>query len=224
MGRVTRMRRLLPILLATIVVTPCALGAQTLEDYDYENLSFRGFGVDVGRIWPNKVEAAGMYSLRVDLGYLGPGVRIAPSLGVWSSRLKQSELQRLADQLNDLGASIDAADLQDINWSDLYLNLDAHLVWTTPLQAFTYVGAGVGFHALNGQGAAIQDTFVEDLLDSISASVDAIAGVEFEPMDRLRLYTEARFTLMSDINYLGARIGGAFMLPVRGSPQTSTQE
>ena len=222
MRREMRMRGWLSILGLALLAAPATLRAQTLEDYDYENLAFRGFGVDVGRIWPNKVEPAGMYSLRVDLGYLGPGVRIAPSIGVWSSRLKQAELERLADQLNDLGANIDAEDLQDIDWSDLYLNLDAHLVWTTPLRAFTYVGAGVGFHALNGQGVAIQDTFVEDLLDSISASMDAIAGVEFEPVNRLRIYSEARFTLMSDIHYFGARIGGAFMLPDRGG--TPTQE
>ena len=224
MQMVAWLRRPLFFLLVVILAVPGTVRAQTLEDYDYENLSFRGFGVDAGRIWPNKVESAGMYSVRVDLGYLGPGVRIAPSLGVWSSRLKQAEIERLADQLNDLGASIDAEDLQEIKWSDLYLNLDAHLVWTTPIRAFTYVGGGVGFHALNGQGAAIQDTFVEDLLDSISASLDAIAGVEFQPVDRLRVYTEARFTLMSDINYFGVRVGGAFMLPVRDTPPTSTQE
>src|SRR5437868_5245249 len=58
--------------------------AQTLADYDYENLTFRGIGVDYGLIWPSKVDRTGAYSLRLDLGFLGPGVRVSPSVTYWS--------------------------------------------------------------------------------------------------------------------------------------------
>ena len=37
------------------------------------------------------------FSLRLDLGYLGPAVRIAPTISYWSSDFKRSELGRLAD-------------------------------------------------------------------------------------------------------------------------------
>jgi hypothetical protein len=99
--------------------------AQTLADYDYENLTFRGIGFDYGYIWPNKVEPTSMWSLRLDLGYLGPAVRIAPSISYWSSRLRTSELDRLADRLSscrrcsEQGVVITAGDLGDIHWSDL---------------------------------------------------------------------------------------------------------
>jgi hypothetical protein len=221
-----RARRLLQCAVALVLLAGAAsrASAQGLEDYDYENLTFRGFGADYGMIWPDRVEQTGMYSLRIDLGYLGPGVRIAPSIGFWSSSLKRAERERLVDQLNEFGGDMTVDELGEIDWSDLYFNVDAHAVWTAPLGVLTYVGAGVGVHALNGQGQSIQNTFVEDLLDSITVSGDLIAGVEYPVIPRLRLYGEARFTLMSDIHYPGIRVGASFMLPPRttaAAPATS---
>jgi len=96
-------RRWTLALLAAMAL-PTAGRAQALADYDYENLSFQGFGFDLGYIWPNKVEPTVQYGLRFDLGFLGPGVRIVPSVSYWSSELKASELGRLADQFNRLPA------------------------------------------------------------------------------------------------------------------------
>jgi opacity protein-like surface antigen len=219
------MRRTLASLLLIAVWTwPAA--AQGLADYDYENLALRGVGLDYGWIWPNKVNAAPTYSLRFDLGYLGPAVRIAPSISYWSSRIRSSELARLAERLEQLpplqdqGVSITAADLGRIDWSGLALALDAHVVWTTPVGLFTFVGAGAGVHVLNGSGEVIDDTFIEDLLDTMSAGFALLAGVEYPVNDRLRLYGEARYTLLSEVRYPGLRIGAAFMLPQPGAPSS----
>jgi hypothetical protein len=219
------LRSRLAIVLAVVLCGGAArANAQDMADYDYENLTFRGIGLDYGFIWPSKVEGSALYSLRLDLGFLGPGVRVAPSVSYWSSEIKQAELVRLARQLNRLPAlrdrnvTIDPTELGTIHWSDLSLSVDAHVVWTTPLQFYTYIGAGLGLHALNGQGAAVENTFVEDLLDSTSGSVAFMAGVETQPFARFRLYGEARYTLVSDLKYPGIRIGGALMLPPRAAP------
>src|SRR5688500_11356087 len=146
---------------AAFVLMRAGASAQTLADYDYENLTFRGVGFDYGYLWPSRVRSTSQYSVRLDLGYLGPGVRIAPSISYWSSEIRESELGRFADQLDRLpalrarGVTIRPDELGTITWSDLALSLDAHVVWTTPLRAFTYIGAGVGVHALNGQGQAV---------------------------------------------------------------------
>lgn len=215
------------IRLATIVATASALtasaaAAQTsLADYDYENLTFRGLGFDYGYIWPNKVEAASQYSVRLDLGYLGPGLRIAPTISYWSSELKTPELQRLADRLEQLpalqeqGVELSADDLGQVSWSDLSVGVDAQLVWTVPFDVMTFVGGGIAVHALNGRGTAIEDTFVEDLLDSTTPSFSLSAGAEYQLVERLRIYAEARYTLMSDLRYPGVRAGMAIMLPSR---------
>ena len=212
------------VLLAAAIAASKPLSAQSLADYDYTNLSFRGIGLDWGYIWPTKVESTPMYSLRLDLGYLGPGIRIAPVVSYWNSKVKQSELDRFADQLNRLdalqerGVVIDASELGEIDWSDLSLMVDAHLVWSTPVSLLTYIGVGAGVHALNGRGDAIAGTFVEDLLDSTTAAGAVMAGVEGELFTALRIYGEARYTLMSDVRYPALRVGASFMVP-----RTATQ-
>jgi hypothetical protein len=204
------------LLLAAIPVQ-----AQSLADYDYENLTFRGIGFDIGYIWPDKVAPTSQISLRLDLGFLGPAVRITPTLSFWSSHLRGRELERMADRLSSLpalreqGVVLTANDLGRVDWSDLSLGVDANIVWTAPLDIITFVGAGAGLHALNGRGELIDDTFIEDLLDSTTAGIALLAGVELQPVERLRLYGEARYTLVSKIRYPGLRIGAALMLPPR---------
>lgn len=203
------------------VATP--LAAQTAADYDYENLTFRGVGIDYGFIWPTRVEPTSSYTIKLDLGFLGPGIRISPSLSYWSSPFRATEVERLAEQINrlptlqDQNVVVPADDLGTITWSDLTVGFDAHLLWTTAVGIFTYVGGGVAVHALNGQGAFIENTFVEDLLDSTAAGFALMGGVEGQVLPRLRLYGEARYTIVSDVRYPGLRIGGALMLPPRGS-------
>jgi hypothetical protein len=216
------MRRLsLLLTVAVLLLVPAMARAQSLADYDYENLTFRGIGLDYGFIWPNKVEPTSVFSLRLDLGYLGPAVRITPVLSYWSSHLRARELERMADRLSNLpvlldkGVVLSAADLGRVEWSDLVLGIDSHLVWTAPLEILTFVGVGASLHALNGRGNLIDDTFIEDLLDSTAAGVAILAGVEMQPVDRLRVYGEARYTLASSIRYPSLRIGGAVMLPPR---------
>lgn len=210
--------------LLPLVLLARPVAAQTLADYDYENLRFRGVGFDLGTIWPTKVESTPAYSLRLDLGFLGPSVRIVPSLTYWSSELKLTELDRLANRLGQLpvlveqNVTITAEDLGVVKWSDLSLGLDAHVVWTAPFDVITFVGAGFGLHVLNGRGDAIADTFVEDLLDSTTAGVAVSAGVEYQPVPRLRLYGEARYTAATDVRYPGIRLGAALMLPTSDTP------
>lgn len=206
-------------ILLSLLLIPAAAAAQGLADYDYANLRFRGIGLDYGYIWPSKVESTEAFGLRLDLGFLGPGLRIMPGISYWSSKVKRQELERLAERLNDLpalqdrGVVITAQDLGEIDWSDLTLSLDAQLVWTAPFRIITYAGAGVGVHVLNGRGALIDNTFVEDLLDSVSAGLAVMGGLEYEVLRPLRIYGEARYTLANDIHYPGVRIGAALMFP-----------
>lgn len=209
------MRRTL--LLAALLGAAVPVSAQSLADYDYEHLMFRGVGLDVGYMWAERVIDTGTYGVRLDLGYLGPGVRIVPSLGYWSSQFTGSELDALATRINErTGGFLQGSDLAPIEWSDISLALDAHFVWNTPLKVLTFIGAGAGLHALNGQGGAVDDTFVEDLLDSITAALNALAGFEFQPIPRLRIYAEGRYTALNSIQYLQAKGGLQLMFDVDG--------
>jgi hypothetical protein len=209
------LRAILPLGLVLALVGPA--GAQTLADYDYENLSFRGIGFDLGRVWPNKLNGTQQLGLRVDLGYLGPGVRILPNFSYWSGELRRSELERLADRLSQLpplrdrGVVIEAADLGIVKRSAIATQLDAHAVWTTPVDVITYVGLGAGIHVFDGSGSAVDDTFIEDVLGGVRPGIAGMAGVEYEPIPYLRVYGEARYTMAGDIRYPALRAGAALM-------------
>lgn len=188
-----------------------------LAEYDYENLQFRGVGLDIGRIWPSNLEETMPVRLRFDLGYLGPGVRIMPSIAYWKADVEEGEIAAFEQQLeerSDLPPG--SIELGDVEMSDFTLQVDAHFVWTTPIDLFIYVGAGAGLHMLNGQGNGIDDTFIEDLFDSVMPGVSAIGGLEYAVVDRVRLYGEAHFTVVSDILSPGVRAGAAIMLPTSG--------
>lgn len=200
-------------------------GAQELADFDYENLSFRGFGLDWTYIAPSTLESTSMFGLRADLGFLGPGLRIVPSLGYWSSVIDDEEIAELERSVRRLiveqtPGSDPTVDLGEIDRSDLVLGLDAHVVWRVPHDVLTYAGVGAAVHFLNGDGPAVDDTFVEDLLDSVTAGFNLHGGVEYPLTDWLRIYGEGRFEVLGDFYYPGIKTGLQFMTgaPAPGEP------
>ena len=196
------------------MLIPMSGAAQELADFDYENLSFRGFGLEVGHLWGSRIEDTNTIGIRLDLGYLGPGVRITPHFTYWSSELERGEVaelegsvERLIESQTDMVADVD---LGTIDWSDRSLGLDAHAVWSVPGNILTFAGVGAAVHFLNGDGGAISGTFVEDLLDSAKAGFNVHLGLEI-PWDRFRIYGAGRFDIMEDLNYFGLRVGGQIM-------------
>jgi hypothetical protein len=201
-------------------VLPAApAAAQDLADFDYENLSFRGIGLEFGHlVAPSRVEPEPTYGVRFDLGYLGPGVRITPSITWWESRMERGEVRALEERVDALanrslppGAEPVAVDLGEITWSDLVLGVDAHVVWSVPYGFLTYVGLGAAAHIQNGSGPAVDDTFVEDLLDSVAAGFNVHTGLEYPLGERLRVYGAARYELMGDLRYAELRLGTQIM-------------
>lgn len=195
-----------------------AAAAQELADFDYENLTFRGIGLEFGLVDPTRVESTPSYGVRLDLGYLGPGLRITPSITYWSSRMKRDEVRELEIRLEDLvdrespdGTPPASVNLGTIDWSDLVLGLDSHVVWAVPGNLLTFLGAGVAAHVQNGSGSAIRGTFVEDLLDSVTAGFNLHGGLEYPITDATRLYGTTRYEILGDLQYLELRAGLQFM-------------
>jgi hypothetical protein len=191
----------------------------TLADYDYENLTFRGFSLEGGFIFPTRVDPTYTVGARFDLGYLGPGLRIVPGIAYWSSTMKRSEVAKLERKIDDLvesgidpGTGFPGVDLGTIEWSDFVRSLDGHLVWAVPFDLLTFAGAGVSAHILNAKGRAISGTFVEDFMDSVSAGLNVHGGVEYPLSDQFRIYGLARVELMEDLRYMELRFGGQIML------------
>ncbi len=201
---------------AALCVAPGA-SAQDLADFDYENLSFRGVGVEWGRIAPTRVDPTDAWTVRVDLGYLGPGLRIVPSVTRWSSPFKRREVAELEDRVAELvalqtGDAPPSVDLGTIEWTDVAAAVDAHVVWEVPYDILTLAGLGAAVHVLNGEGAAINGTFVEDLLDSVTAGFNLHVGLEYPFSERLRGTAQARYEVLGDLQYAHVRFGLQFML------------
>jgi hypothetical protein len=204
-------------MLAGMLLAAAAVSGQDLADFDYENLSFRGFGAEWGYIWPDRVEPTQSFGARMDLGYLGPGLRIVPSVHYWSSTFKASEVRELEDRVQSLivsqtDAPAPTVDLGVIDWSDLELAVDAQVVWRIPYGVLSFLGLGAGAHMLNGAGPAIDGTFIEDLLDSVSAGFNVHGGLEVPVDRRFRLHGQARYEMLGDLRYTQVRLGGQFMI------------
>jgi hypothetical protein len=211
-------------LLFSCLLAARPLVAQQWEDYDYENLEFRGLGLEMGWVSPSRVDNALSLGLRADLGYLGPYLRIRPGIAYWSSQMRQQEIDRLALQLQNVclrqrGSVVECPqlDLGRIRMSDLMINLDAQVEWTdTPLLFVPYAGLGGGLHLLNGRGEAINGTFIEDFLDAISPSLNLLTGLRVPLTQTLELGGEGRYVLSSDIRQWSLSAGAIVLFPVRG--------
>lgn len=195
---------------------PTAVRGQELADLDYDVLKFRGFGLEWGYLWPTRVDRTPSLGLRFDMGYAGPGLRIVPNVTYWSSSLERSEINELATRIAGLvadqtGGPPPALDLGDIEWRDLAIGVDAHIVWDSLFDVLTYGGLGVAAHILDGSGDAINGTFVDDLLDSVTAGFNLHLGAEYPLNDRFRIYSLAKYEVLSDLQYFTVRVGWQIM-------------
>jgi hypothetical protein len=190
---------------------PAPLAAQGLAEFDYENLSFRGIMLDAGWVRPGRLDAVGSFGARLDLGYLGPGVRVTTGFSRWASELRRAEVAIFERQVADLveaeTGSRPEVNLGRITWSDVALNADAHVVWRVPGGILTYAGGGATAHVMRGGGEAVDGTFIEDLLNTIRAGVNVHGGVEFPLTDRFRIVGESRIELVQSVTYGQVRAG-----------------
>lgn len=202
--------------IVTAAAAPVASAAQDVADIDYEHLSFRGFGLEVGYAWPDRLEESWSYGIRFDMGYAGPGLRVLPSITYTGTRLLDEEVVEFADRVAQLvadqtGGAAPDLDLGTIEYTDIALGLDAQVVWEVPFDLLTYGGLGVAAHFVDGDGAAIDGTFVENLLDSVEPGFNLHVGAEYPVTNGMRLYTVGRYEVMPDQRYFQVRVGWQFM-------------
>lgn len=201
------------VLTVVVVLLPTMTQGQNLPDYEDANLSFRGILVEVGHIFPNKIEDTDIFALRFDLGFLTPGFRIVPGVAFWTSTMAQDEVNKfesLLGQLNtDQGGSSPSGgfNLGSIKRDDVVLSLDGSYMWSIPLDFFFWAGVGASAHFLNGSGPAVNGTFVEDLMDSVSAGFNVHGGLEYPIKDRFRIYGGSKIEILGDLRYLELRFG-----------------
>jgi hypothetical protein len=230
-----RTRRWTPLLAALLAAVPARAAAQQPDTasaparrtFGVDSLAFRGVAADAGPIWPLRIQSTTVVNLRADLGPVSPRVRLVPIMSFWASRFHGSEVRRLARQIEKVcaaqhGTECPALDLGTVRVSDLSLGLDVQAAARRHGTLRPYLALGGAIHLLNGQGDAIDGTFVEGLLDAIAPGMDAAAGLELPIGHALRLYTEGRAVLGSDTRYVGLTIGGNWRMSLAPPPPTET--
>lgn len=196
---------------------PNAAESQDLADFDYENLSLRGLGFEWGYAYPSRVERMESYGLRIDMGYLGPGLRIVPNVTYWKSPFQGAEIEKLETRVarfveDQEGGPAPTVDLGTIDWSDVVVGVDAQVMWSIPWGFLSFGGLGIAAHVMNGDGAAINGTFIEDLLDSVAAGFNLHAGLEYSVSSRFRINGQGRYEVLGDLQYFQMRFGSQIMI------------
>lgn len=182
--------------------------AQNLEEYDYENLGLRAIGVDV--VWADAKDAKGTvgFGIRADLSPLGPQVRVVPRFAFWKADIEEEAVAKFERNLEELctppGCNIDLGDMQRNYW---VLGIDLQWILPNPLVA-PYLGVGADLYILDDSGQAIQGTFLDDAV--VTAGLSGVAGLQFDPGKHLRLYLDARGTLVTSASNVAFYAGVAY--------------
>ena len=203
------------VLLLPIVATD-SLKGQELADYDYEKLAFRGISVEYGNILFKTYEETEVYSVKLDLGFLGPGVRMATRASYWSSEMVPEELVSFESSLNTMilaqGGVLPGNGLEigSIKRDDMSVSVEADYVWRIPLGMLLSTGLGASAHLVNGTTQIPDDTFLNGLLDSFTAGFNVHSGLEYLVTDRIRLYGDSRIGLAGNVRFF--QFGGGLTI------------
>lgn len=204
------------LLAACALFAPMRLAAQGfLDEFSYEGLGLTGIGFELGPVGSDRLTTEFSGGVRVDYGMIAPRVRVLFGVNYFKGELDPDEIQeferRLLQVVQDPTGDA-TVDIGQITWTNVEATLDLQYVFPAGPRAFTYLGLGIGAHIRNGSGAAIEDTFVEDALDTIAASADLSLGVEVTLSERVHFTTEARGVLSSELLMASARAGFTYRI------------
>jgi hypothetical protein len=197
---------------------PDRLSAQTLSQFSYDSLKLSGIQADVGTLSARDFRGTSVVAARVDAGYIAPRVRVLLGISFARSQLNARAIARFNRQLKALVNDPDSnatIDVGKIALSDFTGDLDLQYVFPQGRSVWTYLGLGVGIHARNSSGRAINGTFVEEALDGVSPALNATIGVDVALAPHWRLTTELRGAVLSNFSTASIQLGFAYRIGAR---------
>jgi hypothetical protein len=203
-----------------LLLVPQVLSAQGfLDQFSYEGLRFSGVGFEIGLVGTDRVTTEVSGAVRVDYGFIAPRVRVLVGGSYFKGDLSDSEIEEFQTSLQRvvIDPTGDArVDVGQITWANFALDMDLQYVFPGSPRYMTYLGVGLGVHVRNGGGAAIDDTFVEDALDTIAAGANISFGVQVAIVDHLDVTADFRGGLTSELLLASARVGLMYRVQGRG--------
>jgi hypothetical protein len=202
------------IVLHLAVAAP--LAAQSFwEQFSYDGLRFAGIGVEFGGVVSNSITSEPIGGVRVDLGTIAPRVRVVVGGSYFKGSFKPERVADFERRLQDVlvGCACDSVSVGPITQANAELFLALQYLIPPVGRLQPYGGVGFSAHIRDGDGAVIDDTFVEDALDTVAAGIDASAGVDVALLRRLALLVEVRGVLTSELRSLSVRGGLMLRFP-----------
>ena len=199
---------LIAILLLT-VGRPDRLPAQGfLSKFSYDNLKPSAIQLDLGPVGGNNIRGTLTGGLRLDYGFIAPRVRVLLGVSYYKADFSSAARARFAQRLDSIvnPGTPDTINLGRITWSDVTGDIDLQYVLPQGHAVTTYLGIGLGAHIRHGSGPAINGTFVQDALNSITAGLNGTIGAEVGAQ-RWRFTLEARGVLSSGVSTVSLRSG-----------------
>ncbi len=208
-------------LACALTLLPGTLPAQAfLEQFSYEGIRLTGVSVEFGGVASDRLTSEFTGAVRFDFGYAAPGVRVLIGGSYFKGTFTQDQIttfeQRLRDVIDDPTGDA-TVNVGTVTWANVNANLDLQYVFTPTATVRPYAGLGLALIIRDGDGAAIDGTFVEDALDTFTAGLSASIGVEFRLTRSLFVLVDGRGTVSSELRTLAGRGGFKFLIPRSGS-------
>lgn len=204
-----------------LLVCPAPLAAQGfLERFSYEGLRFSGIALELGAVTSDRLTSEATPALRVDYGFIAPGVRLLFGVAYFKGVFDAEEIAEFENRLRGVVQDPTGdftVNVGDISLADLGISVDLQWVLDPGADVIPYAGVGLGLHIRHADGRAIDNTFVGDALSTIAAGVAASAGIEIVLTPWLRSTIDVRGELASELRTFTAR--GGLMVRVPGRPR-----
>ena len=216
---------MLACVVALLGLASAKLGAQVegsmFERLNLDRLRLTALGGSYGMIKPTQTEQAAVYSLFADYGEIIPRWRVVFSGTYWHSRLTDEVVQAFADSARGIIIDPSGDDLvrvPRVTVSDVALALD--LRWSPVRQAplRPFLGGGIVAHVINAEGKPIDGTFVERALDSISAGLAGVGGMDVVFGGHFVVNANARYDLLSGFRSISGRVGLSYQFESQRRP------
>ena len=189
---------------------PVRLSAQGfLSKFSYDNLKPSALQLDLGPVGGNNIRGTLTGGVRLDYGLIAPRIRLLFGLSYFKADFSSAARARFEQRLRSVVIDPTADDtirLGRITWSDVTGDVDLQYVLPQGRAVTTYLGIGLGAHIRHGSGPAIDGTFVQDALNSITAGLNGTIGTEIGAK-RWRFIVEARGVLSSGVSTVSLRSG-----------------
>jgi len=210
-----------------LTVSPSArLPAQgVLNEFSYDNLRLSGIQVDVGVLGASQLMGTTVGGVRLDFGRIAPKVRLLLGLSYFRSDFDSEALSRFEARLDSFvnPGTPDSVAVGQIRLGDIVGDVDFQLMFPQGSGITAYVGTGVSIHVRNGSGDLINETFVEDALDVVTAGLNGTIGFEFNLSPAWRFTLDGRGVLSSGLSTASLRTGIMYRLKA-GRPQGAAKK